>query len=235
MARDLLRVENLRVAYGGVVAVESLDIVVPAGSTVALIGPNGAGKTSTMRAIGGQADSTGSISLNGVEISGWAPHKIARSGLAQVPQGRRLFPELTVVENLHLGAYGRATPERLSRIGRVMEMFPRLGERRNQRAGSLSGGEQQMLAIGRAIAADPLLIAMDEPSLGLAPIIVSEVFETIRAIGSEGTSILLVEQNATKALEASDYVYVLERGQVVFEGTPAQAKEDLDLVQAYMG
>lgn len=232
--RDLLKVEGLSVTYGGVAAVAGLDLTVGEGTTVALIGANGAGKTSTLRALGGQVRSQGRVTLDGEDITGWRAHAIARRGFAQVPQGRRLFPELTVVENLSLGAYGKPAEVRERRIEEVCELFPRLRERTAQTAGSLSGGEQQMVAIGRALASDPVLVAMDEPSLGLAPILVAEVFETIQRIRERGTAILLVEQNAAKALESSDSVVVLDRGSPVFSGPSAQAREELDLIRTYL-
>jgi branched-chain amino acid transport system ATP-binding protein len=229
---DLLVVSGLSVAYGGVTAVHAINLRIHTGSVVALIGPNGAGKTSTIRGICGQERSKGTVVFDGVDISNDAAWKVSRRGLAQTPQGRRLFPQLTVEENLNLGRYGRRVPDRKDE---VFDLFPRLAERRTQHAASLSGGEQQMVAIGRALMASPKLIAMDEPSFGLAPIVVSEVFDTIRHIRELGVSVLLVEQNATQALAVSDHVYVLERGRVAFDADAATAAKELDLISAYIG
>ena len=233
-AASTLSVSKLEVSFGAVNAVRGIDLEVPDGSVVALIGPNGAGKTSAMRAIGGQHKSRGTVTLQGKDISRWKAHKIAAAGFAQVPQGRRLFPELTVLENLMVGGWRRPTKERETSLGEVYELFPRLKERAEQQAGSLSGGEQQMVAIGRALMRSPKVIAMDEPSLGLAPIVVKEVFATINRIRETGVSVLLVEQNAAQALEASDFVYVLNSGQVVYHGPSKQAASEFDVVSAYL-
>jgi branched-chain amino acid transport system ATP-binding protein len=230
---EILTVSALTVGYDGVVAVHAVDLRVRTGTVVALVGPNGAGKTSTLRGIGGSERSRGTVVFNGKDISRKAPWQIARLGFTQVPQGRRLFPQLTVDENLSLGAYGRRGVE--DQRERVFDLFPRLYERREQRAASLSGGEQQMVASGRALMASPSLIAMDEPSLGLAPIVVNEVFETIQQIRDLGVSVLLVEQNATQALAICDHVYVLERGRCVFDGDAETARAELDLITAYLG
>jgi branched-chain amino acid transport system ATP-binding protein len=229
-----LSVSGLKVAYGAVNAVRGIDLEVADGSVVALIGPNGAGKTSAMRAIGGQHKSKGRIELQGKDISRWKAHKIAAAGFAQVPQGRRLFPELTVIENLMVGGWRRPSDQRDKTLEEVYELFPRLKERAELQAGALSGGEQQMVAIGRALMRSPKLIAMDEPSLGLAPIVVKEVFATINRIRETGVSVLLVEQNASQALEASDFVYVLNSGQVVYHGPSKQAMSEFDVVSAYL-
>lgn len=229
-----IEARGITVSYGPVVAVHGIDLVLRSGSVDALIGPNGAGKTTTLRAIGGQKRYRGTVSLNGRDISHWKPHRVAGAGLAQVPQGRRLFPELSVSENLLLGAWRRPRAERAESLQQAYEMFPRLSERRGQLAGSLSGGEQQMVAIARALMRRPSVIAMDEPSLGLAPIVVKEVFETIRRIRDSGVSVLLVEQNAVQALEVSDYVYVLNGGRVAYEGPSDIAARELDLVHAYL-
>jgi branched-chain amino acid transport system ATP-binding protein len=229
-----METHGLRVSYGAVKAVDGVDISVPIGSVIALIGPNGAGKTSTLRAIGGQKRSKGTVIFNGRDVSRWRAHRIAAAGFAQVPQGRRLFPDLTITENLLLGAWGRPSSARKATLAEAFALFPRLDERKGQRAGSLSGGEQQMVAIARALMRAPSVIAMDEPSLGLAPIIVKEVFETIRRIRESGVSVLLVEQNAVQALATSDYVYVLNGGRVVYEGESAKAAEELDIVHTYL-
>jgi len=233
-ATPAVEVRDLWVSYGPVVAVHGINLVLRPGSVDALIGPNGAGKTTTLRAIGGQKAYKGTVLLNGRDISHWKPYKIAAAGLAQVPQGRRMFAELTVAENLLLGGWGRSRPERAKSLADVYEMFPRLDERKKQRTGSLSGGEQQMVAIGRALMRDPTVIVMDEPSLGLAPIIVKEVFDTVRRIRESGVSVLLVEQNAVQALEVSDYVYVLNGGRIAYEGPSEEAARELDLVHAYL-
>jgi branched-chain amino acid transport system ATP-binding protein len=229
---DLLVVSNLCVAYGGVKAVKGIDLKLRAGSVTALIGSNGAGKTSTIRGITNMERSTGTVVLDGKDISRVRTPRIARLGVAQVPQGRRIFPQMTVDENLALGSYGRKVR---SRRDDVFQLFPRLEERHTQQAGSLSGGEQQMLAIGRAIMADPVVILMDEPSLGLAPLLVKEVFGAVRSIVDMGVSVLLVEQNATQALAVSDEVYVLDKGRVAYEGDVEKARAELDLVAAYIG
>ena len=233
-AAPAIEVRDLWVSYGPVVAVHGIDLVLRPGSVDALIGPNGAGKTTTLRAIGGQKGYKGTVRLNGRDISHWKPYKIAAAGLGQVPQGRRMFPELTVTENLLLGGWGRPRAERAKSLAEVYEMFPRLDERKKQRTGSLSGGEQQMVAIGRALMRNPSVIVMDEPSLGLAPIVVKEVFDTIRRIRESGVSVLLVEQNAVQALEVSDYVYVLNGGRIAYEGPSEEASRELDLVHAYL-
>ena len=229
-----LEVQGLQVSYGAVQALRGIDLDVPAGSVVALIGPNGAGKTSALRAIGGQNRSSGSIRLYGEDVSKAKAHRIASKGFAQVPQGRRLFPELTAEENLLVGAWRRPAKDRDRTLGEAYEMFPRLKERRRQLAGSLSGGEQQMVAIARALMRSPKLIAMDEPSLGLAPIVVKEMFATIGRIREMGVSVLLVEQNAAQALASSDHVYVINSGRVVYEGPSSRAADELDVVSAYL-
>jgi branched-chain amino acid transport system ATP-binding protein len=233
-ASEVLNVQGLTVHYGAVGAVQGIDLSVHEGSVVAIIGPNGAGKSSMLGGIGGQVQSRGTVTFKGQDISRWKAHKISEAGFAQVPQGRRLWPELTVEENLQLGGWKRPADDRSKSLAEVYQMFPRLEERSAQRAGSLSGGEQQMVSIGRALMRSPSLIAMDEPSLGLAPIVVHEVFETIKRIRDMGVSVLLVEQNAAQALAASDFVYVLNRGRVVYEGDSETASEQLDVVSAYL-
>ena len=230
----ILAVHDLRVSYGAAEAVRGIDLHVPRGSVVALIGPNGAGKTSALRAIGGQLKGRGRIVFAGRDVGRWPAHQIAAAGFAQVPQGRRLFAELTAEENLLLGAWGRGSSERERALAAAFAMFPRIEERAHQRAGSLSGGEQQMVAIARALMREPALIAMDEPSLGLAPIVVRDVFDTIRRIRESGVSVLLVEQNAVQALGVSDAVYVVNRGRVVYSGESERAAEELDVVSAYL-
>jgi branched-chain amino acid transport system ATP-binding protein len=229
-----LEVNGLTVDYGAVHAVRGIDMEIPVGSVVALIGPNGAGKTSALRAIGGQEKSSGTIHFHGRDVSRSKAHKIASLGFAQVPQGRRLFPELTAEENLLVGAWRRPSKDRDRALGEAYEMFPRVKERRMQQAGSLSGGEQQMVAIARALMRSPKLIAMDEPSLGLAPIVVKEMFATIGRIREMGVSVLLVEQNAAQALASSDFVYVINSGRVVYHGPSKRAADELDVVSAYL-
>lgn len=229
-----LEVHGLTVNYGAIVAVRDVDLIVPAGAVVALVGPNGAGKTSTARAIGGQIRSRGSVNLGGRDITGWRAHKVATAGLAQVPQGRRLFPDLTVEENLLVGGWKRSGAARRSGLQTSYEMFPRLRERRRQRAGVLSGGEQQMLSIARALMRSPRVVLMDEPSFGLAPIMVQEMFASITAIREREVSILLVEQNAVQSFRVSDTVYVLNGGRVVYHEASHKAITELDLVSAYI-
>ena len=232
-----LDIEGLKVAYGRTEAVSGIDIAVPRGRVVCLIGANGAGKTSTMRAISGLLrPKSGSIRLDGVDVAGLPPHVIAGMGLIQVPEGRQIFADLTVVENLALGAWlvsGRAEIGR--RLDRVLQRFPRLRERLAQSAGSMSGGEQQMLALGRALMGNPKILLLDEPSMGLAPLFVDEIFSIIRDLKDEGTTILLVEQNASAALEVADDAYVIETGRIVLHGSAAVLAEDPAVAAAYLG
>lgn len=228
---NVLMVDSLSVSYAGIRAVREFTFRVPLGGIVTIIGPNGAGKTSALRGVGGQVRASGRVVFQGHDVSRWPAHRISRAGLSQVPQNRRLFPELTVGENLELGAYRRKDVGQARTT--VYELFPRLAERSGQRAGLLSGGEQQMLAIGRALMAKPTLIAMDEPSLGLSPLLVSEVFRTIKRIAGLGVSILLVEQNATQALSVSQYVYILNQGRLVHEGEADSALQEVDLLASY--
>jgi branched-chain amino acid transport system ATP-binding protein len=230
---DVLVVNSLAVSYGGVAAVRGIDLRIARGTVVAVVGPNGAGKTSAIRGIGGQERARGTVIFNDRDITRWPPHRISRAGLAQVPQGRRLFPDLTVSENLDLGSYRRSGAS--DRLAMAFSLFPFMRERANQPAGLLSGGEQQMVAIARALMADPILITMDEPSLGLSPMLVTQVFQAIRRISALGVSVLLVEQNATQALNSSDYVYVLNRGQVIHEGQSAEVRDNIDLIATYLG
>ena len=232
-----LAIAGLHVAYGRIEVVHGVSLVVPEGQCVCLIGANGAGKTTIMRAISGLVRPRGgSIRFGGDEIAGRAAHRIAAAGLRQVPEGRQCFAELTVAENLELGAY--LVPSR-TEIGRrqeaVLARFPRLRERLGQFAGSLSGGEQQMLAIGRALMGAPRLLLLDEPSMGLAPLFVEEIFSILAALRADGTTILLVEQNASAALEVADHAYVLETGRVVLEGPAAVVAADPAVAAAYLG
>jgi branched-chain amino acid transport system ATP-binding protein len=232
-----LTVQGLRVAYGRTEALHGIDLVVPAGQCVCLIGANGAGKTSAMRALSGLVrPRAGQIMLAGQDVAGWRPHRIAALGMLQVPEGRQVFSDLTVQENLALGAYlvqGQAEITR--RRDGVLTRFPRLAERLAQRAGSMSGGEQQMLAFGRALMGAPRLLLLDEPSMGLAPLFVEEVFAAIAALRAEGVTILLVEQNASAALDVADYAYVLETGRITLEGKAADIAANPAVVAAYLG
>ncbi|WP_029165337.1 ABC transporter ATP-binding protein [Aminiphilus circumscriptus] len=233
----MLRIENLHVHYGGIHAIKGISIEVPQGKIVTLIGANGAGKSSTLRAIAGLVrQKKGRILYKEEDILHRSPEHIVRAGIAMVPEGRRIFPQLSVEENLKLGAYARTDAAGIrSDMDWVFELFPRLRERAWQKGGTLSGGEQQMLALGRALMSRPELIMMDEPSLGLAPLLVREVFEIIAAINGEGKTVLLVEQNAYAALKIAHYAYVLEVGSVVLEGTGEQLIADPRVREAYLG
>jgi branched-chain amino acid transport system ATP-binding protein len=233
----MLSVEELHVHYGGIHAIKGISIEVPQGKIVTLIGANGAGKSSTLRAIAGLVrQKKGRILYKEEDILHRSPEHIVRAGIAMVPEGRRIFPQLSVEENLKLGAYARTDAANIrSDMDWVFELFPRLRERAWQKGGTLSGGEQQMLALGRALMSRPELIMMDEPSLGLAPLLVREVFEIIAAINGEGKTVLLVEQNAYAALKIAQYAYVLEVGSVVLEGTGEQLIADPRVREAYLG
>ncbi len=232
-----LEIKGLSVAYGRTEAVCGIDLVVPQGRVVCLIGANGAGKTSTMRAISGLLrPRAGTITLDGQHIAGLRPHVIAGMGLIQVPEGRQIFAELTVAENLALGAWLVSDRAEIARRqDGVLTRFPRLRERLPQIAGSMSGGEQQMLALGRALMGNPRLLLLDEPSMGLAPLFVDEIFAIIQALKQEGTTILLVEQNASAALEVADDAYVIETGRIVLHGPAAVLAEDPAVAAAYLG
>jgi branched-chain amino acid transport system ATP-binding protein len=232
-----LLIQGLTVAYGRTTALKGIDLTVATGQVVCLIGANGAGKTTTMRAISGLIrPRAGRILLDGTDIAGLRPHRIAAAGLRQVPEGRQIFAELTVDENLALGAWlvdDRAEIAR--RRDAVLTRFPRLRERLTQAAGSMSGGEQQMLALGRALMGAPKLLLLDEPSMGLAPIFVEEIFAIISELKREGITILLVEQNASAALEVADQAYVLETGRIVMAGTAKDVANDPGVMAAYLG
>ncbi len=234
---SLLSLSALEVSYGGIRAVKGIDLTVEQGELVCLIGANGAGKTTTLKAITGLVPSgAGRITYDGEEIAGQRPHAIARKGLALVPEGRGVFPQLTIEENLSMGAYSRNDKAAIAGdIDRVFGLFPRLKERRKQTAGTLSGGEQQMLAIGRALMSRPKLLLLDEPSMGLAPLMVEKIFEVVRLIASEGVTMLLVEQNARLALEVSRRGYVLESGTVTISGDSAQLLHNPRVREAYLG
>ena len=238
----MLIVDNLHAGYGASEVLVGASLEVKAGTLVALIGPNGAGKTTTLRAISGIVQPTkGRVLFDDKPIQGMDASQIARLGLAHVPEGRRVFGPLSVEDNLLLGGY-RPLPrffgfrrKAAAGLERVYELFPRLRERRRQASGTLSGGEQQMLAIGRALMADPKVILMDEPSMGLAPVIVEEVFVTIKRLKETGIPLLLVEQMTKKALEVADHVYVMEHGRVVIQGNPEELRKNERVIAAYLG
>jgi len=233
----MLEIRDLHVAYGGIQAVKGISLDVPTGKIVTLIGANGAGKTSTLRAISGLCKNRrGTIVWNGRDIAGCDPVAIVKAGIVMSPEGRRIFPHLTVLENLQLGAYSRNDKDGIARdMAWVLDLFPRLSERRNQKGGTLSGGEQQMLAVGRALMSAPALVMLDEPSLGLAPLLVREVFDIIRAINAKGMTVLLVEQNAHAALKVAHYAYVLETGRLILSGAGEELLADERVRQAYLG
>jgi branched-chain amino acid transport system ATP-binding protein len=233
----VLEVTGLHVAYGGIQAVRSITFHVNEGETVALIGANGAGKTSTLKAVSRVLDAVGGdVHFCGEDITRLAPHDIIRKGIALVPEGRGVFPRLTVLENLHMGAFIRnATVEVEKDLKMVFDYFPRLKEREGQLAGTLSGGEQQMLAIGRALMSRPKMLLLDEPSMGLAPIMVQKIFEVVRAVAANGMTILLIEQNARLALQCSQRGYVMESGEITLHGESAQLLDDPKVRAAYLG
>ena len=233
----MLRVEGLSAHYGGIHALQGIGLEVKDGSIVSLIGANGAGKSTTLKAIVGLVKpSGGTVSWNGEALTGLATKDIVSRGVCLVPEGRRVFPNLTVDENLTLGAYSRSDkPGIAADRTKVFDLFPRLAERREQKAGTLSGGEQQMLAVGRALMTRPKLLMMDEPSLGLAPIVVKMIFDIVRTINAEGVTVLLIEQNAKAALEIADYGYVLETGRITLHGPGRQLLDDDRVRRAYLG
>lgn len=234
---EMLEIMDLHVHYGGIHAIKGISMKVEEGQIISLIGANGAGKSTTLRTICGLKEATrGSIKYQGKELTKLDTSEIVKLGITMVPEGRRVFSNLTVYENLLAGAYLRKDKENIKKdIEYVFDLFPRLKERITQRAGTLSGGEQQMLAIGRALMSKPKLLLFDEPSLGLAPVIVKEVFQMIKRIHKEGVTILLVEQNAFEALKLSDYSYVLETGRIVLQGTGKGLLEDERVKKAYLG
>lgn len=232
----MLKLESVRVRYGAIEAVKGVDLEVRAGEVVTIIGANGAGKSTLLMTICGEpAPSRGEIEFEGRLISGLPPPVIMRSGLAIAPEGRRVFPALTVEENLALGAYHSDRAEREEVLEEVYELFPLLHERRRQRGGTLSGGEQQMLAIGRALMSRPRLLLLDEPSLGLAPLIIDRIFQTLEQIRAAGTTVFLVEQNAHRALQLADRGYVLENGRIVLAGSGEELLQNEQVRQAYLG
>ena len=240
MTDTLLEVRGLKVAYGGINAVKGIDLDVHAGERVALIGANGAGKTTTLKALAGLlTPAAGAVRYAGEDITGLPAHALVQRGMALVPEGRGVFARLTVEENLAMGAYLREMRDSKAAISadrdRAYTTFPRLAERRHQLAGTLSGGEQQMLAIARALMGKPRLLLLDEPSMGLAPIVVQTIFETIRAVAREGVTILLIEQNARLALQSSDRGYVMESGAITLSGEAATLLNNPDVRRAYLG
>ncbi len=233
----MLKIENLQVNYGGIQALRGISMEVPDGKIVTLIGANGAGKSTTLRTISGLVKAaSGSIQWNGEEILGKPIDKIVTSGIAMSPEGRRVFPDMTVLENLKIGAYLRKDKAEIAKdIQWVYELFPRLEERSWQMAGTLSGGEQQMLAVGRALMSRPKLMMLDEPSLGLAPLVVQDIFKIIQEINRQGVTVLLIEQNANMALKIADLAYVLETGNITMSGTGAELLADEKVKEAYLG
>ncbi len=233
----MLRLDDVHVAYGEIPALKGVALDVRQGEIVALLGNNGAGKTTTLRTISGLlVPSRGVLTLDGAPLGGVAPHDVVRRGIAHVPEGRRIFNRLTVRENLLMGAYIRHDVAAIAGdLERVFALFPRLSERVAQTAGTLSGGEQQMLAIGRALMARPRLLLLDEPSMGLAPVLVEQIFDTVRDINRQGTTILLVEQNAAMALAVAQRGYVIETGAIVLSGTAAELADNPEVRRAYLG
>ena len=233
---DLLIVNNLRSGYGRVEVLRGINLAVREGELVALLGSNGAGKTTFNHTVCGLVRAwTGQVVFAGEELTKLTSRKIVQSGLIQVPEGRKIFPNLSVIENLELGSFARARERRAANLDRMLTLFPRLRERSSQLAGTLSGGEQQMLAISRGLMAEPKLLILDEPSLGLSPLLVEEMFDLIKRIRAENISILLVEQNVAQALEVADKAYVLENGTIRFEGGPQELLASDALRQAYLG
>ena len=233
----MLKIQDLRVSYGGIHALRGIDLEVPDGKIVTLIGANGAGKSTTLRTITGLVKAEGgSIQWNGEELLGKSIDKIVSAGIAMSPEGRRVFADLTVLENLRIGAYLRRDKDGIAKdLKRVYELFPRLEERSWQLAGTLSGGEQQMLAVGRALMSRPKLMMLDEPSLGLAPLVVQDIFSIIREINRQGMTVLLIEQNANMALKIADLAYVLETGRITMSGTGAELLANEKVKEAYLG
>src|SRR3954453_23267071 len=236
-AMAMLELKDVHTFYGSIEALKGISIVVGAGEIVTLIGANGAGKSTTLRSINGlNHPRQGTIHFQGEDITNESPHNVVKMGISQLPEGRRLFPRMSVIENLEMGAYQRNDRKEIREgIDRVFELFPRLAERKNQKAGTMSGGEQQMCAIGRALMAQPKLLMLDEPSMGLAPIFVEKIFETIVEINRQGTPILLVEQNALMALEVAARGYVLETGRIVLADDAKALRENEQVRKTYLG
>ena len=235
--KTLLEVRDLSVSYGAIEALRKVNLSVPEGSIVAVLGSNGGGKSTLLKKISGLIPAVGgAVIFDGEEITRLSPERITRKGIVQAPEGRQIFGELTVLENLQIGAFTvKEKAKREANLGKVYDYFPVLRERAAQVSATLSGGEQQMLAIGRALMSSPKLLILDEPSLGLAPLIVRDIFRIITEFRDEGTTVLIVEQNALQTLRISDYAYVLQVGNVVNEGPAAQLREDPALVEAYLG
>ena len=232
----ILEVKNLEVHYGGIKAVRGVNLAIEENKIITLIGANGAGKSSTLRAIMGLEEKTGQVIYKGEDISKEKTMNIVKKGISLSPEGRRIFENLTVDENLKLGGYHISSPEKMkAQMEKMYDLFPILRERHWQKAGTLSGGEQQMLAVSRALMGEPEILILDEPSLGLAPLLIKDIFEIIQRIHALGNTILLVEQNAKKALEIADYAYVLETGEVTLEGTGKELLESPDVQRAYLG
>lgn len=234
----LLEIRDLRVSYGAVAALRGLSMDVAEGSVVSILGSNGAGKSTLLNAILKSIDAkfSGTIRFNGEDVSNWSTEKLIAAGIALVPEGRQLFPDLTVMENLRMGAYlRRDTAAIASDLEQVFEMFPRLRERINQSAATMSGGEQQMVAIGRAMMSRPRLLLLDEPSLGLSPVLVTEILRLVKQINAMGVTVLLVEQNARQALKVSTHAYVLEKGQVALSDTAEALSQNKGVTDAYLG
>jgi len=232
----MLEVRGLSTAYGNIKALKGIDLEVAEGAIACILGANGAGKTTLMKTVSGLLKPAGGrIAFRGEDITGLSPDKIVRKGIVLVPEGRAILSRMTVLENLEMGAYHRKDGGIRKDLGAVMERFPVLGARKDQRGGSLSGGEQQMLAIARALLSRPRLLLMDEPSLGLAPLIVADIFRIVREINAEGTTVLLVEQNAKQALKVSHRAYVLETGKIVHAGPAAELRDDPKITESYLG
>lgn len=235
-AHPLLDVENLDSRYGAIRAVKGISFRILPGQVVSLIGANGAGKSTTLNTISGLMKPTrGEIRFEGENITGWRADRVAKRGVIQVPEGRQVIANMSVVENLEVGSHLYQGANISAALQEIFDRFPRLAERRTQKAGLLSGGEQQMLAVGRALIMQPRLLMLDEPSMGLAPLLVNEVFDIIASIKAQGIAILLVEQNARKALQIADYVYVLDRGRIVNEGSADELRADPRILAAYLG
>ncbi|MEY4448991.1 MAG: High-affinity branched-chain amino acid transport ATP-binding protein LivF [Pseudomonadota bacterium] len=233
---EILKVSQLRAGYGAVEVLRCVDLSVNAGETVALLGSNGAGKTTLNGVLSGLVKArSGQVSFEGQDITGWHARKVVQAGLIHVPEGRKVFPNLSVLENLSLGAFTRGRERRDANLEKIFGIFPRLREREKQLAGTLSGGEQQMLAIGRGLMAEPQLLILDEPSLGLSPLLVEEMFALIGQLKANGLAVLLVEQNVGQSLEIADRAYVMENGAIRFSGLPADLLASDTLRQAYLG
>ena len=236
MTASMLEVRGLSTSYGNIKALKGIDLDVAAGSVVCILGANGAGKSTFMKTVTGLlSPAEGRIAFEGEEIAGLAPEAIVRKGISLVPEGRAILTRMTVLENIEMGAYHRKGESVGRDIDRLLDRFPALKARKGQRGGSLSGGEQQMLAIARALMARPKLLLLDEPSLGLAPLVVSDIFRIVGEVNAEGTTVLLVEQNARQALKASRYAYVLETGRIAHHGTSAELRNDPKIKESYLG